>query len=142
MTSDTLAGRLARLRSRPERVLSPFEFWPDWAMYTPGVLVWLALGLRYRNFTVPTAANPGIETGGLCGESKSEIFALAGPHARTLIPAWTTLTASGDAAADAATAEAAAARAGATFPLVVKPDVGCNGAPGRRRRDGAVRASA
>ena len=125
--SQTLAGALAPLHPRPPRVVSPFEFWPDWAMYTPVVLLWLALGVRYRNFTMPTAANPGIASGGLCGESKSEIFALAGPRARTLIPAWTTLTASGDAGADAARAEVAASRAGLRFPLVAKPDIGCNG---------------
>ena len=127
MTSETLAGRLSRLRRSPAPVLSPFEFWPDWAMYTPVVLLWLALGVRYRDFTIPTAANPGIASGGLCGESKSEVFALAGPHARTLIPAWTTCTASGIAEVDAAAAEAAASRAGLAFPLVAKPDIGCNG---------------
>ena len=125
--SQTLAGTLAPSHPRPERVLSPFEFWPDWAMYTPVVLLWLALGLRYRDFAMPTAANPGIASGGLCGESKSEIFALAGSRARALIPAWTTLTASGDAGADATTAGVAAALAGLQFPVVVKPDIGCNG---------------
>jgi hypothetical protein len=125
--SGTLAARLIRLRRPEGRVLSPFEFWPDWAMYTPVILLWLALGLRYRSFTVPTAANPGIASGGLCGESKSAIFALAGPRARALIPLWTTVRATGNGAADAAAAEAAAAGAGLAFPLVVKPDIGCNG---------------
>lgn len=127
MTSQSLAGRLARLRHRPARVLSPFEFWPGWAMYSPVVVLWLALGLRHRDFTIPTAANPGIASGGLCGESKSEIFALAGPRARALIPAWTRFTARGDAAADAVAATAAARDAGLRFPLVAKPDIGCNG---------------
>jgi hypothetical protein len=129
--SDALAAALTRLRrplrARPRRVLSPFEFWPDWAMYGPVVLLWLALGLRRRGFTVPTAANPGIASGGLCGESKSQILSLAGPRAGALIPAWTTFAATGATAADAAAADAAARRAGLRFPLVIKPDIGCNG---------------
>lgn len=125
--SDTLAARLIRLGRREQRVLSPFEFWPDWAMYTPVVMLWIALGLRYRDFTMPTAANPGIASGGLCGETKSSVFALAGPHAQTRIPTWTIIQASGNAAADARTAEHAAAAAGLAAPFVIKPDIGCNG---------------
>lgn len=126
--SQTGTAELARLRGPgPAPVLSAFEFWPDWAMYGPVVAWWIALGVRYRSFTVPTAANPGIASGGLCGESKSGVLALAGPRARALIPAWTSFTATGDGAADAAAAEGAALRAGLRFPLVVKPDIGCNG---------------
>ena len=123
----TVAKSPSRGHSGGERVLSPFEFWPDWAMYGPVVLLWLALGVRYRGFVVPTAANPGIASGGLCGESKSAVLALAGPRARALIPAWTTFAASGASTADAAAAEVAAREAGLRFPLVVKPDIGCNG---------------
>jgi membrane protein DedA with SNARE-associated domain len=47
-----------------------WEFWPAWLFYTPVVLHYLWLTLRYRGFTLPTAANPGIFSGGIVGESK------------------------------------------------------------------------
>lgn len=51
--------------------LSLFEFWPRWVFYTPVVAYWILLGLRYRDVTLPTAANPRITTGGLCGKRKA-----------------------------------------------------------------------
>ena len=127
MTSHSAAVRSPRLPPKPRRELSAFEFWPDWAMYTPVVLQWIALGLRHLDFSLPSAANPGIATGGLCGESKTEIFDLAEGEARDLIAPYTSFIASGDAAADAAMARRAAEAAGIPFPLVAKPDIGCNG---------------
>ena len=41
------------------RSLSFFEFWPGWLFYTPVVIHWLLLGLRYRDFSLPTAATRG-----------------------------------------------------------------------------------
>ena len=58
----------------PPPVVSFFEFWPGWLFYTPVVAHWIALGLRYGDLSLPTAANPHIEVGGLCGESKREIL--------------------------------------------------------------------
>jgi membrane protein DedA with SNARE-associated domain len=49
-----------------------WEFWPATLFYFPVVLRYAQLSLRYRGFTVPSAANPGITTGGLVGESKFE----------------------------------------------------------------------
>ena len=65
------ASATAPLRTR-EQLLSFFEFWPDWLFYFPVVLHWIALGLRYGDFSLPTAANPTITAGGLCGELKLE----------------------------------------------------------------------
>ena len=59
----------------PWRRLARWEFWPVWLAYLPLVPWWLWLAARYRSFTVFTAANPGIPTGGLVGESKSAILA-------------------------------------------------------------------
>ncbi|MBZ0113802.1 MAG: alpha/beta fold hydrolase [Thermoanaerobaculia bacterium] len=56
------------------RRLSRWEFWPRWAFYPPVVLWVLALGLRYRCFTLFSAANPGIPDGGFVGESKADIL--------------------------------------------------------------------
>jgi membrane protein DedA with SNARE-associated domain len=52
-----------------------WEFWPAWAAYLPLIPYLLYLAARHRSLTLFTAANPGISTGGLAGESKSQILA-------------------------------------------------------------------
>ncbi|MEO5667459.1 MAG: hypothetical protein ABIR96_05330 [Bdellovibrionota bacterium] len=47
-----------------------FEFWPAWLFYTPVVLYYFVLSLKYRNFLLPFYANPAIPNGGFMGESK------------------------------------------------------------------------
>ena len=47
-----------------------WEFWPAWLFYIPVGVNYLWLAIRYRGFTLPTAANPGIFSGGFVGESK------------------------------------------------------------------------
>ena len=86
------------------------------------MLQWFILGLRFGSFTLPTAANPGIETGGLCGESKSAILDRVRGRAKALVAPYRRFEA-GSELGDAALA------AGPAFgwPMVVKPDVGCNG---------------
>ncbi|MEP6685780.1 MAG: VTT domain-containing protein, partial [Verrucomicrobiota bacterium] len=51
-----------------------WEFWPAWLFYIPVGAYYMWLSLRYRSFTLPTAANPGLENGGFVGESKIEIL--------------------------------------------------------------------
>jgi hypothetical protein len=121
----TETGATARGTARPSSPLSLFEFWPGWAFYTPVVLYWILLGLRHRDFSLPTAANPRIETGGLCGESKADILDMAGDTARRWIAPYTTVVAGS--ADDGAAATQALGRAGLALPVVVKPDIGCNG---------------
>ena len=58
-----------RLRAALGR-LTRWEFWPAWVFYTPVAINYLWLAIRYRGLTVPTAANPGIFSGGFVGESK------------------------------------------------------------------------
>ena len=118
--------------------LSFFEFWPGWLFYTPVVIHWLALGLRYGDFSLPTAANPTITTGGLCGESKLSILNQIGPDARDMAAPACGVAAQPD---GAAAAEAAMAANGLTYPVVVKPDIGCNGTGVRLVRDRAALAS-
>ena len=73
-----LGSLVSAIRPTPtapnDHPLSFFEFWPGWLFYTPVVIHWLILGLRYGDFSLPTAANPRITTGGLCGESKLSIL--------------------------------------------------------------------
>src|SRR5436309_14246686 len=47
-----------------------WEFWPAWMFYPPVGIHCAWLALKYRGLTVPTAANPGIFSGGMVGESK------------------------------------------------------------------------
>ena len=126
----------------PERLLSPFEFWPGWLFYAPVVAQWIALGLRYGDMSLPTAANPCIETGGLCGESKGDILALAEGAAREAIAPWCRFEHVRDQAASLAAADAAVAATGLEYPLILKPDVGCNGAGVRLLADRAGLARA
>jgi hypothetical protein len=109
-------------------VVSFFEFWPGWAFYAPIAAHWIALGLRYGSFSLPTAANPNITLGGLCGESKRSILDQVAPPERGLLARYAGLVTHGaDPRADLAAAEAAVAAAGFGYPFVAKPDIGCNG---------------
>src|SRR6185437_7446513 len=103
------------------------------------VLHWLALGLRHGSFTLPTAANPNIETGGLCGESKLAILRqVQGEPADWLARSTGLTTHAWDVRQDMEAAEQAMATSGLTFPLVAKPDVGCNGSGVRLIEDPAA----
>jgi hypothetical protein len=117
------------------RAVSPFEFLPSLITYGPVVVQWIALGLRYGDLSLPTAANPSITTGGLCGESKIAILDLVGPAMRHWIAPYTGLTTGVD---DMRRAQAALSAAGLSLPLVIKPDIGCNGTGVRLARDEAA----
>ena len=56
------------------RRLTRWEFWPAWLFYIPVGVYYIWLAFRHRGFSVPTAANPGMATGGFIGESKLEIL--------------------------------------------------------------------
>ncbi len=118
-----------------ERLVSRFEFWPDWAFYTPIVAQWILLGLRYGDMSLPTAANPGIELGGLCGESKGAILDQVAAPQRSLIAPYICLDPT-----DVDAAERAMEAAGLGFPVIAKPDIGCNGAGVRLLADRAALA--
>ena len=126
------ARHAAEQRGSP---LSFFEFWPGWLFYTPVVIHWLMLGLRHGDFSLPTAANPRITTGGLCGESKLSILSQIDPAAQDLVAPACGVLAQPD---GAAAAEAAMAATGLHYPVVAKPDIGCNGAGVRLVRDRAA----
>ena len=135
MKAATLLLRTAP-RRQADPVVSHFEFWPDWAFYTPIVAQWLLLGLRYRSFSLPTCANPRIELGGLCGESKGAILDLVQGAARDTLAPYVCLP-----RGDVASAERAMAEAGLAYPVIAKPDGGCNGAGVRLVQDRAALAA-
>ena len=141
---DVFAGGLERLAApfrpragagRGARAVSWFEFWPGWLFYLPVVAHWIALGVRHGGFSLPTAANPHVATGGLCGESKTSILDQSEGEARALIAPYVTLV-TGE--ADTARAGAAMRAASLALPVVVKPDIGCNGAGVRLAGDEAA----
>jgi membrane protein DedA with SNARE-associated domain len=94
-----------------------WEFWPPWLAYLPLVPYFLYLACKHRSLTVFSAANPGISSGGLAGESKSAILAqLTNVPTFRLIPASLTLE-----------QRVEAAIAVGSMPVVLKPDVGERG---------------
>ena len=98
--------------------------------YGPQFFQWFWLALRHRGLTVPTMANPLIPTGGLLGESKADCMNMVDPAMRGYL-----LRSAGvDGRANDENPDAlfsrtriAAANAGISYPLVVKPDVGWRG---------------
>lgn len=123
MSGFALRAEPASARSH-DPVISLFEFWPGWLFYLPVVAQWIWLGLRYGDISLPTAANPTIETGGLCGESKTAILDLVRPEVRDCLAPYTSVLTGSREQQEAALA-LAADKLG--WPLVVKPDIGCNG---------------
>jgi membrane protein DedA with SNARE-associated domain len=106
------------------------EHIPPYIFYTPLVLRWLLLGMRYHSLLLPTIANPKIKIAGLWGESKSELMNQIGPDYRRWVAPFVTLRrAAGEtlAAGDIEKALEAMRGAGLEFPLVAKPDCGWQG---------------
>lgn len=105
---------------------------PPALFYLPLVINWLCLGLRYGSLTLPTAANPKIMTGGMWGESKSSYFDDVAPSERGWIADYVVVKRASGLAADVGQANDAILRAGLTFPLMAKPDIGWHGHGVRR----------
>lgn len=103
-----------------------WEFWPAWLFYPPVASCCLWLALRHRSLTLPTVSNPGIETGGLIGESKSgSLKCLQLTHPQFTAEGYLVEGAGGE--ARAAALEALRARYDIPYPLILKPDVGQRG---------------
>ena len=119
------------------RPLTFFEFWPANLWYAPAAAYWILLGLRYRSFTLPTAANPGLPAGGVSGEAKSEVLAAAGPMTQALIAPYAVIDKGHGPEATAHAFDAALkaiADMSLGFPIVTKPNIGCRGAGVRLSR--------
>lgn len=101
-----------------------WEFWPAWLYYGPIVLWILVLGIRYRSPTLFTAANPGLDAGGVVGERKFQALAPLQRNAPDLAATCELLPA-GDHPLRVAAALRFADRNG--YPLVLKPDIGQRG---------------
>ena len=103
-----------------------WEFWPAWLFYPPVVIYCLWLAVKYRGLSLPTAANPGIFSGGLVGESKSstllDLFATS-PE----VTAEAALVTGDSSAARLSSLDNLCARLQLKYPYILKPDVGQRG---------------
>jgi membrane protein DedA with SNARE-associated domain len=104
-----------------------WEFWPAWMFYPPVAVYGVWLAVKYRGLTVLTAANPGIFSGGVVGESKMatlrDLFS-SSPDAT----AQAELITGDTVAARLSSFDEIRTRLGFEFPLILKPDVGQRGA--------------
>ena len=96
-----------------------WEFWPPWATYLPLLPYLVVLAIRHRSLTLFTLANPGIESGGVKGESKSKILQHLSKVKNcaagfSLIPHNMPLAEKIE-------------RIGEVYPVVLKPDIGERG---------------
>lgn len=104
-----------------------WEFWPAWVFYPPVVVYCLWLAIKYRGLSAPTAANPGIFSGGLVGESKMALL----QELLATSPEFTARAAllPGETVAERLRALAEVqGQLDLAFPVVLKPDVGQRGA--------------
>jgi len=116
---NRLSARLGRWRH--------WEFWPAWIFYPPVAVYGLWLGVKYRGLTLPTAANPGIFSGGMVGESKMATL-------RELMATSPGFTADAELITGSTVAERLASlrtlcqSLAIAYPFILKPDVGQRGA--------------
>jgi hypothetical protein len=100
--------------------LKSWEYWPFGIVQFPAIIYWLWLSVRARSLVFFSASNPGIEMGGMFGESKFEILKKIPCQyiPRTiLIKVPSTVT----------KVMGHIENAGLQFPLIFKPDMGERG---------------
>jgi hypothetical protein len=105
-----------------------WEFWPTWAVYPP-VIAWIGWqAFRHGGVRAITAANPGLENGGLVAESKH--------HIQSLLPSpWALASRAiepGPLRERVSSLGRAMKREAWTYPIVLKPDVGQRGSGVRK----------
>src|SRR5215831_7887039 len=126
--TDAIANSLYRVRRRivgQWRRFLTWEFWPPYLFYPPVVAYIAYLGIRFRNWTLFTAANPAIPAGGFVGESKHQILEQLKNNAEWL--PCSTLLAPGAPTQRISEAEEFMRRHELQFPVVLKPDAGQRG---------------
>lgn len=104
---------------------SRWEFWPAYVFYPPVVAYILCLAVRFRSWTLFTAANPAIPAAGFVGESKHEILQSL-QNASAWLPR-STLLACGTPEERIAEAVEFMEAHELQFPVVLKPDAGQRG---------------
>jgi membrane protein DedA with SNARE-associated domain len=103
-----------------------WEFWPAWMFYPPVAIYCLRLAVKYRGLMLPTAANPGIFSGGVVGESKMATL-------NELVATSPEFTAEAELITGSTVDERSAClreiivRKHVSYPLIIKPEIGQRG---------------
>jgi hypothetical protein len=100
--------------------LTKWELWHMYVLYFPICPVWLWYCLKSRSFWFFSSSNPTIQFGGFHGEGKKEMYDQLPPH---LVPR--TIYIMHD--LPVGEVKKKIAKAGFSYPFVVKPDVGMKG---------------
>ncbi len=101
------------------RLLS-WEYWPFAVVYAPVFVYWLWLSVKARSFFFFTASNPGIETGGMLGESKIDLLNQISDEFKPKTQFFTAHTPATAVLAQCQTTNL-------TFPVIAKPNAGERG---------------
>ena len=111
-----------------KKTVSSAEHIPNSILYIPVGLYYFLLSIRYHSLTLPSAANPMIETGGFMGESKASVMKQVGNEQQKWIAEFVTMQRTESAAEeDIEKALLLIKEKGLEFPIVAKPDIGWNG---------------
>ncbi len=111
-----------------KKTVSPAEHIPNAILYIPVGLYYIYLGIRYRSLTLPSAANPKIETGGFMGESKAGVMEMVGKEQQSWVAEFVSMKRNGvPGEKDLENAIALMKEKKLDFPIVAKPDIGWNG---------------
>lgn len=119
VTKQTLAASRSSQRWSLDS-LTKWEYWPFNLFYAPILPYWIWLMIKTRSFFFFTAANPGIEFGGMLGESKEKIL-------RTIKPEFLPKTVKLMPGAAVKAVINVMQQAGLNFPVILKPDIGERG---------------
>ena len=122
------------MQQKEEKLFSFFELWPGWLFNMPLVVWWALLSARYLSITLPVLSNPKLPLGGLCGESKEELFSFLGPLGMRMMAPYVVFKTTGNSGDDLKTALTKLKGVSLSFPLIAKPDLGMNGTGVQRVR--------
>ena len=100
--------------------LKHWEFWPFGVVYFPIAFYWIWLSFRARSFFFFSSSNPGIEFGGMLGESKFKIHT-------SLPEEYTPKTILLDKNCPLTKVRALMEQNGLAYPVILKPDIGERG---------------
>lgn len=111
-----------------KRLISLAERIPNGIFYIPVGIRWVLLSVRYGNLTLPTLANPLIETGGFWGESKTGVLSnIEEDQKKWLAKFFPIQRTEKPAEVDLQEVLYKMDQSGLSFPVVVKPDIGWQG---------------